>query len=154
MLSESSGYELLIPHPTLFIEKLLEWQIEGSDNWESFLAMSKQELAALAQSNGVEIIGRGSEHIVLTHPTRPDLVLALRLKRSMNFEESRILFHTHAVLSTLFPDNFPRFIATLGGSILPLKTGSIRQRIPFDPNQRYQENIYYFAEIFNIEITC
>ena len=71
-----------------------------------------------------EYIGKGSQSIVVGHPLSPNKVLAFEHspktpKFPLEFSE---IYHIHKVLSTLFPENFPRIYAT---SLI----GSVRQRI-------------------------
>ncbi len=97
------------------------------DQRERLSGLPEKKLLAILYPE-TEFVGRGNFSFVIGHPTNPNMVIAYNIFSSDIREDpirAKEIYHMHRILSVLFPRNFPKFAAVIGGE----NAQSIRQRV-------------------------
>ena len=86
----------------------------------------------------IEFIGKGTHCIVIGAPGKADQVVAFGFRQedaSVDPFEAGEKYHSHRVLSILFPEHFPRFHAVQEGE----ENWSVRHKIVINPEEEVDE---------------
>ena len=110
---------------------------------EGYYYPGRSSLLEILKPFGVELLGKGTEVFVLAQksPDGEDLAVALDYHETRP-TQAKVVFYTHRLLSTLFPHNFPRFLAARGKlgdeEIISALSGTLREC------KRPERNFYSF----------
>ena len=110
---------------------------------EGYYYPGRSSLLEILKPFKVELLGKGAEVFVLAQksPDGEDLAVALDYHETRP-TQAKVIFYAHRLLSTLFPHNFPRFLAArgkLGGEeITSALSGTLREC------KRGEQNFYSF----------
>lgn len=91
------------------------------------LEVSQDGVNKAARKTGFKLAGYGDESFVLSKPGDHRVYSIHRFPWAAN--DLRMLYHSHRIFSTWFPNNFPRFYGVFTRNEPSLVTGIVRQKI-------------------------
>lgn len=121
-----------------FVKKIAELEKEGEKQGLPYINPDQVRRLIAPQYPEVEFVGKGTHQVVIGHPRKPDRVIAFGFRGTETFIspfEAGETYHTHRIMSTLFPEHFPHFYAVKEGK----EPSSARQRVIINSNEKVNE---------------